>query len=287
MTQILRAAPIVEKEKERLKSLFEEQHKKRGRPSHLAIILVGDDPASQVYTAHKKKFAHSLGASCTIHTWDKDLTPEVFLRKTKELVEAPENDGILIQLPLPKQLNNIEVDKLIPFEKDVDGFHPLNIDAIVRGKDFSEFLPCCTPQGVLTLLDHYEIKVAGKKILVIGRSMIVGKPLSLMLLGRDATVTMTHSRGSDLRELTKSSDIIISAVGRPQFIDSSYIRRDKSQILIDVGINRHQEKLVGDFHFDDLKDHVKAITPVPGSIGPLTILSLAKNLARAVEGNFK
>ncbi len=284
MAQILNSKPVIDKYRETLKQRSENFFKASGQRPCLKVVLVGEDPASKVYTGHKKRFCDSISADCEIIALPKSTEEQEFLSKVDELSNHQGVHGIIIQLPLPQHLAHLDVSQLIPAHKDVDGFHPLNIDAIIRGRESKQFLPCCTPRGVITLLDEYQIELASKHVLIIGRSMIVGKPLSLMFLNRHATVTMAHSRTPNIHELAQMSDIIVSAVGRPKFLGSSILNSKKEQILVDVGINRDSNgSLCGDFDYDDLVEHVTAITPVPGGVGPMTVMTLAQNLLQAAE----
>lgn len=284
MTIRLESKSIVEKYRQILTDQIASLKKQGHRAPSLKVILVGNDPASQVYTRHKEKFCQSIGADCKIINLDSTINESDFLSYVEKTVHDDNTDGIIIQLPLPQHLKHLDVSKLIPQQKDVDGFHPLNIDSIVRGLPFDQFLPCCTPKGIITLLDEYQIDVSSKNVIVIGRSMIVGKPISMMLLARDATVTMAHSKTRDLKSLTKNADIIISAVGVPKFLDKEYLRETQDQVLIDVGINRDENgTLCGDMNYDQVAPLVKAITPVPGGVGPLTVLSLCQNLLQVTQ----
>ena len=196
--------------------------------------------------------------------------------------EDPQVHGCFIQLPLPPQLSSLPVDRLVVPQKDVDGFHPETMSRIYQGGDESKLLAPCTPKGIIKLLRHYGIPMAGKHVTIIGRSHIVGRPLSLMMANHDATVTLCHSKTSDIRKFTTAADIIVSAVGRPSFLDRSFIGGNRP-VVIDVGINVVGGKLQGDVKFTDLQHLCSGITPVPGGVGPMTVLSLAENLVLSAE----
>ena len=248
----------------------------------LKVILVGSDPASLIYTTNKKKFCEKIGAICEIIFLEENIS-ETELRKTIELINHDENvHGCIIQLPLPKHLSHLDVGHLVSKEKDVDGFHPENLYALMRNANSSTDFVSCTPKGILTLMQESQISVSGKHIVIIGRSMIVGKPLAMLLTNHNATVTLCHSQTENLRELTKSCDILISAIGKAQLIDETYISPNKNQVIIDVGMNTDTHgQLCGDVNYERVVNLVSAITPVPGGVGPMTIVSLAQNLLQA------
>lgn len=283
MPKILLAKPIVEASKEELSKKAKDL-KSQGLTPRLDVILVGNNPASLTYVKNKKKRAESLGAECNIKHLDENISEEEFLKVVQDTQTDSKVHGCFVQLPLPKQLSNIDTHSLIRADKDVDGFHPENSSAAFSGEHLDEKLIACTPSGIIDILDYYQIPLEGKKVVVIGRSMIVGRPVAMLCLARNATVTVCHSRTQNLKEETKQADIIISAIGKPKFLDKSYLRDDQSQVLIDVGINRDEnDKLVGDLHQSDIESHVAAYTPVPGGVGPMTINSLMKNLFKAAE----
>lgn len=248
----------------------------------MKVILVGENPASQIYVSRKQELCRKVGCDFKLVHLPADVEKSRFLDEVQKMNEDEKVTGCFVQLPVPNQLKDIDVTALIAPEKDVDGFGAPSIVAMYKGKD-PQFAPC-TPKGILALLKHYQIPVAGKSITVIGRSLIVGKPLSLMLQNRGATVTMCHSLTENLEIHTKTSDIIISAVGQAKFLDQKYFRDDQSQVVIDVGMCRDQDNLLcGDVDFENVKKQVNAITPVPGGVGPLTVLSLIENLIIATE----
>lgn len=239
----------------------------------LAVIIVGEDPASKVYVKRKRQTCESLGFYSESYDLDENISEKELLNLISDLNNEPSIHGILVQLPLPKHLNEKKILEFINYEKDVDAFHPINQANLFSGE--TSILPC-TPFGIIELLKRYEIKIEGKHAVIIGRSNIVGKPLSLMLLKENATVTICHSKTNNLTYFTKKADILISAVGKPEFIKADMIK--ENSVIIDVGINRLDNgKLVGDIDFEDVKDKVYAITPVPGGVGPMTIAMLMKN----------
>lgn len=280
MTTSLKAAPIIDELLPSLKKACTDL-KNRGVIPSMKVLLVGEHPPSMLYTKHKQTFCHSIGAECEILRLPESISEAAFLDHLKTVGSDPKVHGCFVQLPLPEHLNHLDVGGLIPPEKDVDGFHPQNLMAIFKGESDQALVPC-TPKGILTMLEHHKIDIAGKNIVVIGRSMIVGKPMASLLLEKNATVTICHSRTQNLAQYTKLADIIISAVGRPRFFTAELIRHDQSQILIDVGINHDtQGKLCGDMDYTALKPLCRAITPVPGGVGKMTIFSLAQNLLQA------
>ena len=232
------------------------------------MVLVGNNPASQIYVTKKLEFCKKIGANCKIHHLSEDIEVSKFLNTVSDLSKDSKINGILIQLPLPKQLSHLDIGQLIPQEKDVDGFHPLNTYELYRNSK-DEFLTPCTPLGIIRLLRFYGFSFEGKSALIIGRSTIVGKPLSLLLNNLNATTTLAHSKTTNLKDLCQKADIIFSATGDPKFLTPDFFREDQSQWIVDVGISRDkQNKLSGDVDFNNVKDHVHALTPVPGGIGP-------------------
>jgi methylenetetrahydrofolate dehydrogenase (NADP+) / methenyltetrahydrofolate cyclohydrolase len=282
LTQILKAAPVITATLEALKHECNEL-KGLGIIPSMKVILVGSNPPSVVYTRNKKIFTESFGGQCEIIHLPETISENDFLQEIRNITQRDDVHGCFVQLPLPAHLQHINVGSLIPPAVDVDGFHPENLMKILEGTSLEALIPC-TPKGILTLLEHYQIDPAGKHVVVIGRSMIVGKPMALLMTEKNATVTLCHSRTHNLEDHCKKADIIISAVGKTRYFNSGYIRHDQSQILIDVGINVDEKgKLCGDMDFEELLPHVKAITPVPGGVGKMTILSLAQNLLQAAR----
>lgn len=238
----------------------------------LAVILVGEDPASQTYVGSKEKACTRVGFLSEVIKLDKDSSTEDVVKEVKRLNNDQSVDGILVQLPLPKQCDSKAVILAIDPNKDVDGLHPINVAKLYAKED--GFVPC-TPKGIMTLLDRANVKLEGANAVVIGRSDLVGRPIAQLLLNKNATVTTCHSRTKDIPSFTKQADIIVVAIGRPNYLDKSYIGKDS--VIIDVGINRVDGKLVGDVNYDDVFDSVSAITPVPKGVGPMTIVSLLEN----------
>ncbi|MBP9943280.1 MAG: bifunctional methylenetetrahydrofolate dehydrogenase/methenyltetrahydrofolate cyclohydrolase FolD [Desulfomicrobium sp.] len=249
---------------------------RHGRPPGLAVILVGGDPASQVYVRNKERACEDVGIISKGFRLPEDV-PQAQLEDTIMFLNSdPAIDGVLLQLPLPKGLDSQRCLDLISPAKDVDGFHPVNMGRLALG------LPClrsCTPAGIMTLMERHGIDVAGKKAVVIGRSNIVGKPLALMLLQKNATVTVCHSRTRDIAGEVRSADIVLAAVGIPKFVTRDMVK--PGAVVIDVGINRTEQGLVGDCDFEGLRDVASAMTPVPGGVGPMTIAQLLVNTLEA------
>ncbi len=249
----------------------------------LAVILVGDDPASQVYVRNKNRACEEVGIYSEMYTLPKETSQDELLGLIAQLNKSPQIHGILVQLPLPKHLDEEKVLLSISPEKDVDAFHPVNVGKIMIGN--YSFLPC-TPAGVMELLLRSGINVSGKDCVVIGRSNIVGKPQAMLLLHSNATVTICHSRTKDLAEVCRRADIIVSAVGRAGFVTADMVK--DGAVVIDVGINRDENgKLVGDVCFNEVAEKVSYITPVPGGVGPMTITMLLKNTVTAAENSQK
>ena len=249
----------------------------------LKVVLVGKDPASVIYTNNKKRFCEKVGAQCEIVELDENISESEFRSIINSINDDKLVDGCIIQLPLPKQLAHLDVGRLVAKEKDVDGFHPENLYGLLKGcKNSTENFISCTPKGILTLMKEYNIDLKGKHVVIVGRSMIVGKPLALLLTNNDATVTLCHSKTTDLKSITKNCDILVSAIGSPKFIDKSYLSSTTNQVIIDVGMNTDSNgELCGDVNFDEVAPLVAAITPVPGGVGPMTIVSLVQNLLQA------
>ncbi|MBN3522320.1 bifunctional methylenetetrahydrofolate dehydrogenase/methenyltetrahydrofolate cyclohydrolase FolD [Paenibacillus apiarius] len=253
--------------------------KELGIQPGLAVVLVGEDPASQVYVNSKHKACLELGFYSEVHRLPNDTTQEQLLELVGRLNEQTSIHGILVQLPLPKHIDEKAVIDAISVEKDVDGFHPISVGNMVIGDE--SLLPC-TPAGVMEMLKRNQIPVEGKHAVVIGRSNIVGKPISLLLQRENATVTMCHSRTNNMRELTRMADILVVAIGKAQFVDRSFIK--PGAVIIDVGMNRLENgKLAGDVNFDDVAEECGWITPVPGGVGPMTITMLMVNTLKAAK----
>lgn len=254
-----------------------ENLKNKGIYPGLAVVIVGDDPASRVYVNSKKKNCEELGIYSEEHALSADTSEEELLSLIDELNKKKEINGILVQLPLPKQINEEKIINAIDPKKDVDAFHPVNVGKIMVGN--YDFVPC-TPAGVMELIKESGIEISGKECVVVGRSNIVGKPQAMLLLHQNGTVTICHSRTKNLKEAVKRADILVAAVGKPNFITGDMIK--EGAVVIDVGINRIAEKkLVGDVDFESAEKVASAITPVPGGVGPMTIAMLMKNTVKA------
>ena len=248
----------------------------------LAVILVGDNPASCIYVKNKEIAAKKLGICSEIHYMQTNVSESEVINLINLLNLNKKIDGILVQLPLPVHINTEKIINSTVPNKDVDSLHPYNLGKLMRGE---KTLTPCTPQGVIEILNHYSIDITGMSAVIIGRSTLVGKPLSMLLLGKNATVTIAHSKTNNLEELARSADLLISAIGKPKLITKNWIKPDA--IVIDVGINRIFEngisKLVGDVDYDNVSSVCKAITPVPGGVGPVTIAMLMSNTLKAYK----
>ena len=244
----------------------------------LAVIIVGEDPASKVYVANKKKACEALGIISEEYALSENTTQEELLSLINELNAKKSINGILCQLPLPKHLDEkLIINSILP-EKDVDAFHPHNVGRIMIG-DY-DFVPC-TPAGIMEMLAYENIDVAGKTCVVIGRSNIVGKPMGMLLLHKNGTVTICHSRTKNLAEICKTADILVASVGKAGFVTPDMVK--EGAVVIDVGINRENGKLCGDVDYEAVKDKTSAITPVPGGVGPMTIAMLMQNTLTAAK----
>ncbi|MEH1806652.1 MAG: bifunctional methylenetetrahydrofolate dehydrogenase/methenyltetrahydrofolate cyclohydrolase FolD [Nostoc sp.] len=250
---------------------------KMGRPPGLAVLMVGDNPASAAYVRNKEKACAKVG----IASFGKHFPTQTTLEELEEVIAALNHDervdGILVQLPLPNHLDAVTLLHQIDPDKDADGLHPVNLGRLVRGETG---LRSCTPAGVMRLLEEYEIPLQGKQAVVVGRSILVGKPMALMLLEADATVTIAHSRSHDLKTITQNADILIAAVGRPGLISADMVK--PGAVVVDVGMNRvtdanGKSRLIGDVHFESTADVAGFITPVPGGVGPMTVAILLEN----------
>ena len=253
--------------------------KEQGIELTLAVVQVGEDPASSVYVRNKKNACAYIGINSVAHELPESTTEEELL----DLIDTLNNDdkinGILVQLPLPKHIDEDAIINAISPLKDVDGFHPQNVGALSIGK---KGFVSCTPAGIIQLLKRSGIEIEGKECVVLGRSNIVGKPMAMLLLRENGTVTVCHSRTKNLKEITKRADILVVALGKPKFITKEYVK--VGAVVLDVGIHRNSEnKLCGDVDFDDVKDMVSAITPVPGGVGPMTIAMLMYNCVNSIN----
>lgn len=291
--QILDGLAVSAHIKEQLKQEVSDLKAKGRKAPHLAAILVGNNPASEAYVGNKVKTCEELGFDSTLLRFDTSITEEELLNEVKKLNENESVDGILVQLPLPKHISeNAVIDTISP-EKDVDGFHPISQGKMVLGQP--GFLPA-TPYGILLMLEYYKIDVTGKHCVVIGRSNIVGTPMSILMSRNanpgNATVTMCHSKTRDLKAMTLQADVIVAAIGRPRFVTADMVK--EGAIVIDVGINRIDDptrksgsRLVGDVDYDNVAPKCSYITPVPKGVGPMTICGLMKNTLLAAKNRSK
>lgn len=274
--RVLNGKELATKIKGELKQTVEEIKKKNINPG-LAVVIVGNDPASRVYVNSKKKACEEIGIQSFEYALDESTKEEELISLIQELNRDDKVNGILVQLPLPKHINEEKIILTIDSSKDVDAFHPENVGRLMTGNP--QFLPC-TPAGVMELIKESGIEIAGKECVIVGRSNIVGKPQSMLLLAEHGTVTICHSRTKNLEEVIRRADILVAAVGRPEMIKGSSIK--PGAVVIDVGINRlESKKLVGDVEYESASEVAAAITPVPGGVGPMTIAMLMKNTVRA------
>lgn len=281
MAKLLSGKVVSARVKEELKAEVEKL-KKDGKETGLAVVLVGEDPASKVYVRNKEKACEEIGIYSEMHKLPEDTTEEELLALVNKLNNDDKIDGILVQLPLPKHLDDKVIINNIRPDKDVDAFHPVNVGKIMIG-DF-DFLPC-TPAGIMELIHESGVDVDGKNCVVIGRSNIVGKPMSMLLLHENGTVTTCHSHTKDLAEVTRRADILVAAVGIPKFVKADMVK--PGAVVIDVGMDRDENgKLCGDVDFAEVEPVAGAITPVPGGVGPMTIAMLMRNTVTASK-NFK
>ncbi|MFZ4263472.1 bifunctional 5,10-methylenetetrahydrofolate dehydrogenase/5,10-methenyltetrahydrofolate cyclohydrolase [Sphingobacterium sp. HJSM2_6] len=289
--KLLDGKVVSAKLKEDIKKEAAELTIKLGRKPHLVAILVGNDGGSETYVASKMRNCQEVGFESTNFHYESTISEEALLNKIQEINQDDQIDGLIVQLPLPKHIDPEKVTEAIDYRKDVDGFHPINLGRMQRN------LPCfipATPYGILLMLDHYQLDLAGKKAVVVGRSNIVGSPMSI-LLGRNSnpgncTVTLTHSKTQNLKEEVLQGDIVIAAIGRKNFVTADMVK--EGAIVVDVGINRETStetksgfKLFGDVDFEEVSKKVSYITPVPGGVGLMTIIGLLKNTLEAAKGS--
>ncbi len=277
VAKILDGKSLAQKIQLELQSQIHQQIPQKKRPPGLAVLMVGDNPASAVYVRNKEKSCQKIGMVSFSRHFPANATQEELENAINELNNDDRVDGILVQLPLPPHLDSVGLLLKILPEKDADGLHPYNLGKLVRGE---MGLRSCTPAGVMEILKEYNIDIAGKKAVVVGRSILVGKPIALMLLEKNATVTIAHSRTKDLAQITRQADILIAAVGKPEMISAEMVK--PSAVVIDVGINRIEAengkgKLVGDVAYEEVQDIASYITPVPGGVGPMTVAMLLQN----------
>jgi len=269
------AAALLEEVRQKVQT-FRDQ---AGRPPVLRVILVGENPASQVYVRQKTRQAQEVGIDAAVLRFPETLSEEALLAEIHRLNRDPEVDGILVQLPLPEGIRQDRVMEAVAPEKDVDGFHPLNMGYLFSGQPR---LVACTPRGILYLLQYYGIEVAGKRVVVIGRSTIVGRPMAALLLLHHATVTVVHSRTPHPERVAREADILIVAAGKMHLVDETWVK--EGAVVVDVGIHRTPEgKLTGDVHAERVKDRVAWLSPVPGGVGPMTVAALMENVVSAAS----
>lgn len=280
MAYIIDGKKISQAIKDELKEKVE-QLKAEGKQAALAVIQVGNDPASFVYVNNKKKACAYIGIESLSYELPEETTEQELLALVERLNQDETVHGILVQLPVPKHIDADKIIQTISPKKDVDGFHPQNVGNLVIGE---KGFVSCTPAGIIQLLKRSNIEISGKNCVVVGRSNIVGKPMALLMLRENATVTIAHSKTRNLKELCKTADILIVAIGKPQFITAEYVK--EGAVIIDVGIHRDENnKLCGDVKFDEVEPLASAITPVPGGVGPMTIAMLMNNCVEAMEAN--
>ena len=277
MAELISGKIVSDHIREQIKTEVKQFVNKNGVAPGLAVILVGDNAASRVYVRNKHKACLDVGIESYQIELPEDTSEQTLLAKIDELNNDARVNGILVQLPLPSHINEKKVILAINPQKDVDAFHPFNVGGIMTGDHL--FLPC-TPAGVISMLDYYNISISGKRCVVVGRSNIVGKPMSMLLLERNGTVTIAHSKTENLSSITRDADILVVAVGRPGFITGDMVR--EGAVVIDVGINRSEDgKLCGDVDFASVEPRASYITPVPGGVGPMTITTLLQNTIKA------
>ena len=265
---------------EKCKKNIEERIKRLNRTPGFAVIRIGEDEASKIYVRLKHKMSEELGINFTEYHLEENITQEDLISLIRKLNADDEVDGILLQSPVPYHLNILEAFQTIAPEKDVDGFSPINVGKLVQRQ---ECFAACTPTGVMTMLKEYNIPIEGKHAVVIGRSNIVGRPMAELLLNANATVTICHSKTQNLADIVKTADILVVAIGKPKFITADMIK--EGAVVVDVGINRipDSKKIVGDVDFENVKEKCSYITPVPGGVGPMTIMTLMDNVVTACE----
>jgi methylenetetrahydrofolate dehydrogenase (NADP+) / methenyltetrahydrofolate cyclohydrolase len=283
-SHLLDGKTVAQKIQQELKETIAQLQPKIGRPPGLAVLMVGDNPASAVYVRNKEKACQKVGIVSMGQHFPENTSQAELKKAIEQLNQDPRVDGILVQLPLPSHLDSISLLHCIDANKDADGLHQINLGKLVR----SEFgLRSCTPAGVMRLLEAYDLPISGKKVVVVGRSILVGKPVALMLLEQNATVTMAHSRTQNLDEVCRQADILVAAVGKPEMITHDMVK--DGAVVVDVGINRVESKdgkskLVGDVAFEEVSQVASYITPVPGGIGPMTVAMLLSNTVQSYSG---
>jgi methylenetetrahydrofolate dehydrogenase (NADP+) / methenyltetrahydrofolate cyclohydrolase len=283
MAEIIDGKRVAEHLRKEVREEIRKLKEEAGIVPGLAAVFVGNNPASQIYVRNKRKACEEVGIYSEEHNLLEETTEDDLLSLIKKLNHDEKIHGILVQLPLPKQINESKILRTVSPLKDIDGFHPENMGLLVEGNP--RFIPC-TPYGIIKLLDYYRIEIQGKEAVVVGRSNIVGKPVSLLLLHRHATVTICHSRTKPLEEVTQRADILVAAIGRARFITEGMVKEGAA--VIDVGINRLSDgKLSGDVDFEKVREKVSYITPVPGGVGPMTIAMLLWNTFSSAKNSQK
>ena len=278
MAIIIDGKELAKKTRQNLKIECDEL-KNKGINPRLAVIMVGDNPASKVYVRNKSKACQEVGVEYEEYLLDSNITQKDLIDLIKKLNNDKNINGILLQSPIPKHLDINEAFRTIDYHKDVDGFHPMNVGKLTLGQDT---FVSCTPYGVMRMFEEYNIDLCGKNVVILGRSNIVGKPLSQCCLNKNATVTICHSKTQNTKKITKEADIVIAAIGKPKFITQDMVK--DGAVIIDVGINRNENgKIVGDVDFENVKEKASYITPVPGGVGPMTIAMLINNVIKAAK----
>jgi methylenetetrahydrofolate dehydrogenase (NADP+)/methenyltetrahydrofolate cyclohydrolase len=282
MAHILDGKKLAKKVKNQVKESVSQLVEKYKVTPHLVVILIGDDPASETYVKSKEKTSKSLGLKSTVIKKDASISEKELIDLIVSLNEDDDVHGILLQLPIPKHIDEEKVINLIDPLKDVDGFSNHHVARLNKGLDA---LVPCTPLGIMEIFKEYNVDLEGKYAVVMGRSQIVGKPMASLLLKENATVTITHSRTKNMKDITRQADILVVAVGKAKMVDETYIK--EGAVLIDVGISRIDGKLYGDIDFESVQDKASYITPVPGGVGPMTIAMLMKNTLKCYENIMK
>ena len=273
---ILDGKKTAEALRQEVRQMLDKAYESADRKCSLAIVMVGNNPASQVYVGNKSKSADACNIDAKTIFLDENITEEQLTKTLNDLGSDDSIDGIIVQLPLPSHLDGDKMTELVPAEKDVDGFTVQSLGKLALGKD--GFISC-TPAGIVYMLKHYNLPLKGKHAVIIGRSKIVGKPLALALLEEDCTVTVCHSKTQNLKEICQTADILVAAIGRPRFVTADMVK--EGAIVVDVGINRTENGLCGDVDFEACKEKASYITPVPGGVGPMTVAMLMANTAKA------
>ncbi len=273
---ILDGKKTAEALRQEVRQMLDKAYESGDRKCSLAIVMVGNNPASQVYVGNKSKSADACNIDAKTIFLDENITEEQLTKTLNDLGSDDSIDGIIVQLPLPSHLDGDKMTELVPAEKDVDGFTVQSLGKLALGKD--GFISC-TPAGIVYMLKHYNLPLKGKHAVIIGRSKIVGKPLALALLEEDCTVTVCHSKTQNLKEICQTADILVAAIGRPRFVTADMVK--EGAIVVDVGINRTENGLCGDVDFEACKEKASYITPVPGGVGPMTVAMLMANTAKA------